>query len=169
MVDDNLISELGLAGDEEVDGLAAGVAGRGVVEVLIDAGGADDAVGDVVKVDVDDVPLARLHGNFLFAEGHEKVLHQSPLEEGAGGGHLTDSHTCKLANGGRGPVGGGDGAAFVVVIDEDGQLVAFLGRVGDVARGEQHFVAVGVGQIKPEINAPGYAQGVVFAYFHFRG
>ena len=100
---------------------------------------------------------------------HEEIFHQSPLEEGAGGGHLADSHACELADGGRGAVGGGDGAAFVVVINKDGQLVAFLGRVGDVPRGQQHFVAVGVGQIKPEINAPGYAQGVVFAYFHFRG
>ena len=169
VVDDDLVSQLGLAGDKEVDGLAAGVAGRGVVEVLVDAGGADDALGDVIQIDVDDVPLPFLHGDFLFAEGHEEVLHQSPLEEGASGGHLTDSHACKLADGGRGAVGGGDGSAFVVVIDEDGQLVALLGRVGDVARGQQHFVAVGVGQIQPEINAPGYAQGVVFSYFHFRG
>ena len=126
VVDDDLYADVCLVPDEDVHLVARPVRREVLAKVALHLGAGHEAVALLVHVDVDNVALSLHHLYLLFAEGNEKVLHGSPMEEGAEvvhPGHFQESevaHLCQRC------LGGGNQAFFLIQIDKDADFVSHV-------------------------------------------
>ena len=117
-------------------GLHAALFADGLLE-LLNLAGADDAVGLVVDVAIDEVAVSFQHAHFLLAEGAEEVFHQAPVEVGpvfVGPGAFEIGELTHLD---EGVLGGGNEAFLLVEIEEHVEGVTHLGALGNIAFGQQ--------------------------------
>ena len=141
----------------------------GGLEVALHLGRGHDALRFLVDVDVYEVGASLLHGHLLLAEGHEEVLHQSPVEKGS---ELVDPcHTeeGEVAHAGEGRFECADEPFALVEVDEHVDFRAGAHLAADVGFGHEDFAdgsSVEVGSVVGEARD---AQGVVVAEFDHDG
>ena len=139
----------------------------GGLEIAFHLGGGNDAVCGIVDVDAHHVVLPHLHAPLLFAEGHEEVLHEAPVEECAVFVDPTATQAGELAHAAEGSFGGAHEALLLVKVDKDAHDVARPHFVLDIGFGHKdfaHFAAIEVGTVVCEAND---SEGVVLSEKHY--
>lgn len=132
------------AEDEGLDGLAGGEGRLLAAEVLIEAGGGDDAVAFGIEMDIDHDAIPGANGLALFPKRKEEVLGQAPIEKGADLAiHTDDGKEGKLTDHGLGRGGGGDKAILGITVEKDVNGVVGIEPGGrSLARGQENLTAL---------------------------
>lgn len=104
--------------------------------------GADNAVGDVVDVAVNQIALASLHPHLLFAERTEEILHQSPVQVSTVFVRPRTFEVGKLSHLDEWMLGGGCEPFLMVEIEEYVKDVTPLRAFGYIALGQQDVADV---------------------------
>jgi hypothetical protein len=140
VVDDEIVAEWALAGDEQVHRLAFVIGRRREVEAAVEAGAGDEAVGLVIEHHLHDDPVAGVERAVLLAGGQEQILAEAPVEKEADAGIDADHlQIGELADDGVGFLRGGDEAVLGVAVDKHLELVARHGTGRDVFGGQEDF------------------------------
>lgn len=125
IVDNGVVTEGRLAGDEERDFVAGFEGRRGMVDVALQPRGGDDAFGLVVDENIHDHGVADLHAALLLGIRQEKILAQTPVQEGTHARvDFPNLQRGEVADSGEWLEGGCDEAVLGIPIDEHLQHIA---------------------------------------------
>ena len=119
VVDNDLETHICFLPHQQVDCLIVIVVCGLLAQVSFHLGGSNNAVALFIDVDMNDMVTVVLHLFLLFAKGAEKVLHQSPVEEGTVLVDPRHSKVTEFAHFYQWSFGGGNEAFVLVEIDED--------------------------------------------------
>ena len=128
VVDDGVVAEGCLAGDEERDFVAGFVGWRRLVDMPFQASGGDDALGLVVDENIHDHRVADLHAPFLLGIRKKQIFSKSPFEEGSHARvDFRDLQRGEIADRSEWLERGGNESVLGIAIDENLQHIAGSG------------------------------------------
>ncbi len=140
VVDDGVVAEGRLAGDEEGDFVAGFIGWRRVVDVPFQASGGDDALGLVVDENINDHCVTDSHAPLLLRIRKKQIFSKPPVEERSHARvDFRDLQRGEIADRGKRLARGRDETVFGIAIDENLQHIAGTGAFRNGIPRQQDF------------------------------
>ena len=166
IIDNGFVANIRTLVYQCLDRRTYGIIGDSVAKKMVELSRSHHTLGCIIKIDIDRYHHTAGQFDRLFAERHEQLLHESPVEKSSHAVDIIYLKKGKLAHLDIRMLSGGYEPPLIVLVNKYIYLIVGMERSVDISCREQNLHSVTSVKVSPEIDILDHPQLVVSSYFY---